>query len=120
MTDKNVASISILTIRRSEESEMPHMFPIPTRIIANTQRVAIEELGNNLSQIVDMLHGAIDKIPKSTGDFAVESFTFALSVNGGGKISLIGELSAQLSSGITVTLKRQGHRHAESCDRKTA
>lgn len=49
-----------------------------------------------------------EALPQSRADYEVNSLTFALSINGSGKISLIGELAAGVTSGITITLKKKG------------
>lgn len=107
MSKKNVELISILTIQSQDVTEERAMFPSPTRILARSTEVAAETFRDSLSGFVKMLGTVVQGVPELCGGYRVDTLTFSLDVNGSGKISLVGELSAGITSGITVTLKKE-------------
>lgn len=108
MSKRNTNMISIITIHSQGEDEGLAMFPSPSKIIAKSTQVIADRLGENLSAFVRILGEAIEKLPQSCGGYSVDTLTFSLSIDSSGKISLVGELSAGFTSGITITLKKQG------------
>lgn len=104
MSKENTKTISILTVQTQKGPET--MFP--TRMVAKSTEVATEKLKESLSYFVKMLDEIVETLPKSCGTYDVDTLTFSLSVDGSGKISLVGELSAGFTSGITISLKKKG------------
>lgn len=105
MVEEYTKKISIITYQSEKGSES--MFPFPTGMISKYSELGYEKLKENLSDFVNMLGEIVEALPDSHGDYEVDNITFALSINGSGKISLIGELSAGVTSGITITFKKK-------------
>jgi len=70
-------------------------------------RVAVGELSEQLAEFINSLSLVVDGLPSECGAYDVEELTFSLSVNASGKISLVGELAAGVSSGITVKIRKK-------------
>lgn len=105
MSKENTKKISILTFQTPTGPES--MFPSPTKIIAKHSEVEYEKLKEGLSGLVKKLIDIVESLPRHREDYEVDNLTFALSISGSGKISLIGELSAGATSAITITLKKK-------------
>lgn len=105
MVEEYTKKISILTYQAEKEPES--MFLSPTRMIAKYSDLGYEKLKESLSDFVNRLADIVETLPKSHGDYEVDNLTFSLSINGSGKISLIGELSAGVTSGITITFNKK-------------
>lgn len=106
MSKENTKTISILTVQAQKGPET--MFPSPTKMIVSYTQVATEKLKDNMSEFVKLLDEIVQTLPKSCGAYDVDTLTFSLSLDGSGKISLVGELSAGFTSGITISLKKKG------------
>lgn len=88
-------------------SEARTMFPSLAKIVARSTEIATEKLSENLAGFVETLSAVLETLPESCGPYDVDELTFSLSLDGAGKISLIGEVSAGVTSGITLTLRRK-------------
>lgn len=104
------STISILTTLTEEPSEIHTMFPSPTKLIGKASQITVQSLAENLSDFVRTLGRVVEELPESVGQYDVDSLTFSMSVDGEGKISLVGELSAGFTSGIIITLKKRTRR----------
>jgi hypothetical protein len=80
---------------------------VASRVVSAAIDVGTEVLAKNLSEFVARLSRVVEAVPSSSGRYSAEEFTFSLSVNGEGRLSLIGEVSAGVVSGVTVTLKKK-------------
>ena len=107
MIPNDTRQLSILTTSTDQVDEKHNMFPSPTKVLSQSCKVGIETFTHNLTEVVEMLGDVIEKLPQSTGQYSIDILTFALSVNGSGKISLIGEIGAGVTSGITIMLKKR-------------
>lgn len=107
----NGNKITIQTIwPEKKETAKAHtlsMFPSPTNMTIKTTRVASEKLGESLSGLVNTLSKIVEALPESCGGYDIDKLTFSISVDGSGKVSLVGELSAGFTSGICLTLKKR-------------
>ena len=99
--------IPVLTVTSQDEDAQRGMFPSPTRMAAKLSNVPTGVLEENLAGIVKRLGKIVDELPELPKGCRVDTVTFSLAVNAAGKLALIGELSAGMTSGITITLKRQ-------------
>ncbi len=108
MPKKDIERISILTSSVQGEGETFSMFPSTPQIVAKVRQVAIEKLEENLADFVTLLGKVVQTLPESCGGYSIDALTFSLSVDGSGKISLVGELAAGFTSGIIITLKKGG------------
>jgi hypothetical protein len=107
MSRENPKQISVLTVQTEDESQTLSVFPSPSKMLAKSSQVAIDTLAENLTAFVNALGEIVDTVPESCGKYNVDNMSFSLSVDGEGRISLVGELAAGFSSGITVTLRKQ-------------
>lgn len=107
MLENNMREISILTFEHKEEAET--MFPSVKKMVAKHTKVAADKLKKNISNFVKTIDDIVETLPKCRGIYEVDTLTFALSLDGSGKISLIGEISAGFTAGITITFKKRGN-----------
>lgn len=105
MPEEYTKKISIMTYQTEKEPES--MFPSPSRMVAKYSDLEYGKLKKSLSDFVNMLADIVETLPEPHRDYEVDNLKFALSINGSGKISLIGELSAGVTSGITITFKKK-------------
>ena len=105
MQDKKEMTISILT--QHPDKGHKAMFPTHSRLVNKYSDVGYHKLKEHFSDFVVRLQDIMETIPSPQGAFEVDSLTFAASIDAGGKISLIGELSAALGSSITITIRKK-------------
>lgn len=105
MVDQKIATINLITYEQQEQTES--MFPRQRTFLAKCSQVTYDQLKGNLAECVSALSELLDGIPEADGSFQVEQATFALNINASGKISLIGELAAGVSSSVTITFARR-------------
>lgn len=106
MSKKSSGTISVLTNQIEEGNKPRSMFPFPVKGLA-LNLIATNKFEASLSDCVKELYKVVEKLPESSENYSTDSLTFSLSINGAGKISLVGEVSAGITSGITITLKRK-------------
>jgi len=104
--NSNNKTISILSTQKMPESNS--MFPSTEEIATKCYEVGYKKFKENFSAFAEMLSQTVNDLPEISGNYQVDSITFSLAVNGQGKISLIGEISAGVSSGLTLTIKKNG------------
>jgi hypothetical protein len=108
LKQRNDQEISVLTVNLKElESSRRQMFPTPSEIAVKSSTFAVKTLSANLRDFVDVLGKVVESLPDKCGSYNIDTLTFSLSIDGSGKISLIGEMSAGFTSGIIITLKKQ-------------
>lgn len=105
MEENNEKYVSIITYE--QQKQMDTMFPSPGKFVAKSSQIAIEQLKGNVSEIVNNITELLEELPERSTNFQIDEMSFSLSINASGKISLIGELSAGMNSGITLTFKRK-------------
>ena len=105
MVDQKIATINLITYEQQKQTES--MFPRQGAFLAKCSQVTCDQLKGNLAECVSALSELLEGLPETTGSFQVEQATFALNVNASGKISLIGELAAGVSSSVTLTFARK-------------
>ena len=106
MTKENLKEISIITSNIQEDEETFTMFPTPVKAVVKSTKLAVKKFRENLTEFLGLLSEAIEDLPDACGGYQVDSLTFSINVNAAGKISLVGELAAGCTSGITITLKK--------------
>ena len=83
------------------------MFPSPEGVARAAMRMGQDVLAENLSGFIKVFGEVLDTLPSSCGKlWEVDELTCSLSVNGSGKVSLIGEVGAAIQSSMTITFKR--------------
>jgi len=110
MSEPKKNEISIVSYQTVRDAAQQTMFPITPQLLAKTSKVAMDTLRNNLADAVLMLSTVADKLPQPSGDYRIDVLTFALTIDGSGKVSLLGELSAGIAASITISLKRESVR----------
>lgn len=106
MSKKATQYISILA--SSEEvqaTETMNAFPSPKKVLAKSRQIAVDKFEKSLAEFLQTLGTIVEKLPKSTGTYNIDTLAFSMSVDGGGKISLVGEISTGFTSSMTVTFK---------------
>lgn len=111
MSKSNSDTISITTFEIENSSESNSMFHSPNlsifdKVGKKVSLISTDRLGEDLSDFVKVLGNIVEKLPDSCGNYSLDTLTFSLSVDSSGKISLIGELSAGLTSTISITLNK--------------
>ena len=99
--------ISILTFPESKEVDERSMFPSAKRIYLKASTVAVETVADNLSRFVGLVGKIITSIPDPAENYEVDTLSFSINLDGSGKVSLVGEVSAGFNSGITLTFKKR-------------
>lgn len=107
MAKEDQKEITIVSSNIQEGEEAFTIFPTSVKAaVAKSTKVAVQKFRENLSEFLQLLGETIEGLPGSCGGYQVDTLTFSLSVNAAGKISLIGELAAGCTSGITITLTK--------------
>jgi hypothetical protein len=116
MQREETKTITILVTTGLEDNESKSKSIFPSRkpkVDLTTERamvvaadIAVETLGDSLADFVKDLERIVEKLPDTCGAYNLDSLTFSLSVNGSGKISLIGEVAAGVTAGIVISLKK--------------
>lgn len=84
------------------------MFPSPEGVVRATIRMGQDVLADNLAGFIKVFGEVLDTLPSSCGkSFEVDELTCSLSVNGSGKVSLIGEVGAAIQSSMTIKFRRK-------------
>jgi hypothetical protein len=99
--------ISIITVNHIEETKTSSMFPSPEKLVNKYSEIAEEVLAENLAGLVQTLGDVIARLPEQCGSYDLSTLSFSLSIDGRGKVSLIGELSAGIASSMTICLTRR-------------
>jgi len=107
MTKEDTDMISILTTQVEQGGQGRTMFASLPKAMTRYSQITAEKLGESLSGFIKTLSKVIETLPEPGGNYGLDSLTFSLSMDGRGKIFLIGELSAGVTSGITITIKRR-------------
>ena len=102
--------IYISNICPVESTETHAMFPSPTKGITKVSQITAKKLSENLSDLINSLQETMNTIPESCGPYSLDELTFSLAIDSSGKISLIGELSAGMTTGIVIKLKKDKRR----------
>jgi hypothetical protein len=104
-------TISILTQKSSEiengKKQILGLGGLSRTIEIESTSVKISEFKENIKDFTEKLTDIMDSIPNKSKTFEVDTIEFNLSVNGAGKISFIGEVSAGFQAGMSITLKRK-------------
>jgi hypothetical protein len=91
-------SISVLAFQDAKKGAEKVLIPV---------EISIETLSNNLANFVKTLGTIVESFPETyKKNYALEEIDFSLSVDASGSIALIGEVSAGITTGITVTFKK--------------
>lgn len=109
MTNDIEDSISILTYCEEDHGAGRGILPSPMKSAAKYTDVQTEILEENFKKVVRQLSKVVDSAPDASGKFYIDKFEFSLNIDASGKFSLIGELSAGVSTGITITLSRRNN-----------
>ena len=99
--------ISVVSFSVEETNQSHNMFPLLNRVKAKYSQVSIETLNRSMENFLKVLDKTVRNIPSTCGSYDIDSLSFALSLDSNGKISLIGEISAGMTSSITLTLKKR-------------
>ena len=99
--------ISVVSFSSEETDQSHSMFPLVNRLTAKYSQISIETINRSLEDFLEVLEKAARNIPSACGSYDIDSLSFSLSLDGNGKISLIGEISAGVASSITLTLKKR-------------
>lgn len=99
--------ISVLISEESSNREQRHsILPRPWQLFRQID-VPVEDLANSLSDCMESLREVVQKVPTTLGDYDVDELTFSISVNASGKVSLVAEVGAGVTSGIVIKIKRR-------------
>ena len=104
MPDREKRTISILTAQGPGMRKS--MFDESRSLTARCTRITCDKLKESFEEFVQLLREVVQGVPRQCGGYDVDSLTFALALDASGKISLVGELAAGMSSGITITLRK--------------
>jgi len=97
--DNEHYSISVLTFQDNKEGTCKE--PVPVEVSADA-------LSKNLLHCVKSLGKIVESFPETyKKNYALEEIKFSLSVDSSGRISLIGNVTSDTTSGITVTFKKR-------------
>jgi len=104
--------ISLIVLDSAVTSSLPEpnraMFPAFLKLPTKSIEVSIGALSENINSIVARLGKIMDALPENCGSqYTIDELTFNLSINSSGKVSLIAEVGAGFSSGISIKLKRR-------------
>jgi len=102
------ATITISSVTTEGDGSSQAMFPSLHGLVHKSADVAANRLATSLSQFVATLGLIVQELPDSCGRYDVEELSFSASVDASGAFSLVGELSAGVTSGITIVLKKRG------------
>ena len=99
MQDNELYSISVLTFQNGKEETCKITVPV---------EISAETLSKNLLHCVKSLGKIVESFPETyKKNYALEEIKFSLSVDSDGRISLIGNVPSDTTSGITVTFKKR-------------
>jgi hypothetical protein len=99
MLDNELYSISVLAY--GDGKEETGKVPVPVDI-------STETLSKNLLNFVKASGKIVESFPETyKKNYAMEEIKFSLSVDHSGKVSLIGNVPAGITAGITVTFKKR-------------
>ena len=104
---KNEKMISVLYMENPDNCGKNSLFPSTLGSLLKSKDISAENVSKNLSQFLNSLRSVISDLPDSCGPYDIDELSFSLSIDGSGKISLIGEVSAGIVSGITITLRKK-------------
>lgn len=104
MQESNKKSLNVIQISTLENQRS--FLPSSKAIVSKAAEVATEQITNNLSAVVQELGKVMDGMQDSV-NYEIDKVTYLLNIDCSGKVSLVGELSAGLSSGITITMKKK-------------
>lgn len=100
--------ICIIVNNKENSHESKSMFPSPRQIVGSTVRMSTDVIKQNLSCFIDTFNDILDSVPNSCEKgYELDQLTCSLSIDGSGRIALIGELSSTVQSGITITFKKK-------------
>lgn len=99
MSEKNLmlrilSDATVLSTRENsaERSVLPSMSP-PT-VVASVTGISPASLSAQLNKFMKALEEIVNSLPDTCGQYEVEELTFALSIDGSGSVSLVGQLSS--------------------------
>jgi len=97
--------ISILSYEGEENTR--NAFPTVKEMTSKINTISCDVLKDNLSDVIGKLEDVVADMPLSDSNYSVDTIKFSLCVDGAGKFSIIGGVSAGFSSTITITLKHR-------------
>jgi hypothetical protein len=99
-------TISIVTLEPEEKGAHTILPSIGKNVVQKISSIDSKRVSKELGRIITMLSKMVESLPESSSGYNVSTLSFSLSINSSGKISLIGEVGAGVTSGITVTLTK--------------
>ena len=99
-------TISILTLEAEERSDRAILPSVVRNIAWKITSIETRLVSKELGRFINMLGKMVESLPESSGGYDVSMLSFSLSINSSGKISLVGEVGAGVTSCITVTLRK--------------
>lgn len=103
---KNTDLIPIVTNDYNTDNSK-NIFPTHKRMVGKVSEVQIGTLQANIAEVIDKTLTVFDNVCVDKHKYNIDSITISLNVSNGGKVSLVGEVSANVDSGLTVVLKKR-------------
>ncbi len=100
-------TIPVFSAHSETLEEQTNMFPGVKQTIGKISAVQVKVLEQNIQIVLSDLVDLFNNIELKNNKFDIDTISLVLNVSSGGKVSLVGEINSNLTSGITVTLKRQ-------------
>jgi hypothetical protein len=95
--------ISIITSHSEGERAM---FPSAKAVMMRAQQFSADMIKSNLAEAVGTLGDLFAALPGDCGGYTPEQVTVTLSIDASGKVPLVGEIAAGITSGISICFTR--------------
>lgn len=87
--------------------EQTNMFPGPKKMVSQVSEIQLDILQENVQEVVKDTLSIFEGMSFDGFQYNIDSITIALNISNGGKVALVGEVNANINSGITIVLKRK-------------
>lgn len=103
---QNKSAFIPVLVNDSASSEQTNMFPGAKRIVSQVSDIQLDVLQANIQEVIKDTLSIFEDMSFDERQYSIDSVKISLNISNGGKVALVGEVNANINSGITIILKK--------------